>query len=279
MRVIVTGGSGFVGRALVYELMRRNVDTLAVVRNRSDSNLPQTVVSDYVFTPPGDVLVHLAENRDISNAESQGRAYIEHTTKILKQLLCKGFNRIIYVSSAVVYGDNVPVPRRPVESLVPSGIYGRSKIACEELIAGAGGVIARMANLYGEGMATNNVISHILAQIPGQGAVKILDETPVRDFIWIEDAVRGLADMALGKASGVFNLGTGIGTSIGAVVRRCLEIAGQSKREIISLRPSGRSSHIILDISDTVSKFGWMPMVSLSEGLSKIIKINDFVNG
>ncbi|NWG75582.1 MAG: NAD(P)-dependent oxidoreductase, partial [Rubrivivax sp.] len=131
MRIIVTGGSGFLGRALVHELMRRRVDTVAVVRHHFDVNLPQIVISDYILTPPGDVLVHLAETRDISAAEAQGEAHIAQTTKTLQQLLCKGFKRIVYASSAVVYGDNVSIPHRPAESPVLSDTYVRVKVACE----------------------------------------------------------------------------------------------------------------------------------------------------
>ena len=271
MKIVVTGSSGFVGQAVVRELLARDVDVLGVCRRKFDSDLPLMTISDYSDTPVGDVLIHLAGERDLATAEEKGEAYQKHALDLFANLIGKGFDRIIYGSSAQVYGDKENYPRNPNESVLPVNIYTQTKLACEQLILKTRGVSARLANLYGPGMASNNVISDILKQIPGNNPIQVRDDSPLRDFLWVEDAARGLADMALASDLGVFNLGSGKGVSIGELLRQVLSLAGQSDREIQVLRPSKKPSNLTLDISLTTKTFGWLPKVELAEGLKRLI--------
>lgn len=270
MSVVVTGASGFVGGALVRELLRRGVETIPTARHRPKNRLAgATIVRNYDDTPLGDILVHLAESPSATDADE---ARIEPVTDLFAHLLNKKYSRTLYVSSALVYGDVSPHPHRPEEAPAPGGPYARAKLACEQMTLRSGGVVARLANLYGPGMASNNVVSDILRQIPGRGPLRLRDDAPVRDFLWIEDAARGLADMALGTSSDVFNLGSGTSVSVGEVARLALDIAGQSDRRVVATQPSRKVSSLSLDISATTSTFGWSPRVPLSRGLASLLR-------
>jgi nucleoside-diphosphate-sugar epimerase len=102
----------------------------------------------------------------------------------------------------------------------------------------------------------------------------VLDTTPVRDFLWIDDAARALALMATGEASGVFNVGSGQGVSIRELANVVLDAAGQAGRPVESVRVGSRFSRLVVDIAQTKEVFGWYPAVTLVEGISTLVKMN-----
>ena len=119
-------------------------------------------------------------------------------------------------------------------------------------------------------------MSTILRQIRTAGCVEVMDAGPVRDFLWVEDAAEAIVALALsdigqGNNQRVFNLGTGIGTSIGALARLALEITGQPNRQVNSKCPSSRQSSLIVDISDATFACGWRPKISLRQGLTHLL--------
>jgi len=233
-------------------------------------------VDDYADSPAGDVLVHLAEDSDRLRVTRAGKGYEEAARATLRALLGKGFRRVAYVSSAVLYGDADSRAHRPGDPLQINDTYTRIKRQSELAVLGApAGTVVRPSNLYGPGMSTGTVLSAILRQIPGTGRLSVMDTTPVRDFLWVEDAAEGIAALACleeNRDGGVFNLGTGVGTMIGDVARMALKIAGQPEREVTALQAAGRRSSLILDYSDTAAACGWGPRVSLREGLTRLLE-------
>ena len=266
----MTGASGFLGGALVGELQCRGVETLAVSRRRASRPFREAaLVRDYDETPTGDVLVHLAEGRDVGNVPADA---VRALTGTLTSLLDKGFAHVVYGSSAVVYGDRNPTPRHPHEEPAPTDPYGSAKLACELIVLEANGIAARLSNVYGPSMSSKNVLSDVLCQIPGDGPLSVRLDSPVRDFLWIEDAVRGLADMALSDGAGVFNLASGIGTSVGDLAQLALDIAGQPERRVVAQERHETTSSIVLDVAATTAAFGWVAETSLEQGLSQLIR-------
>src|SRR5688500_8755806 len=134
-------------------------------------------------------------------------------------------------------------------------------------------VVVRLSNVYGPGMSPASVITAILKQIPGSGPLTVRDTTPVRDFLWVDDAAEGFAALATARtAQGVFNLATGIGASIGETARLALDIAGESGREIVATATdSGHASTIIADCARIVQQLGWQARVRLREGLALLL--------
>ena len=222
---------------------------------------------------PGDaVLIHAGEPNDIGAAEAAGEGHIVAIRSTLSALLSRTWSHVVYLSSAVVYGDDVAQPRRPEEPVAPRGAYARAKVACEQDVLAAGGTVARLSNLYGRGMAANNVISDVLAQIPGEGPLNVRDAAPIRDYLWVGDAARALAACARSRPSGVLNVGSGEGISVGALARMALDVADQSQRRIVATEPAGRASHLVLDISATRNRLGWAPRVTLRQGLGQLMR-------
>lgn len=253
------------------DLVHRGIDAVGVSRHPCRGCIQ---VESYIYAPGGDVLVHLAEASDRAYAEANSPLYEQRCLATLDALQSKGFSRVVYASSAVLYGDQEQSMRKVGDPVLALDAYTRLKLASERAVLASSGIVARLVNLYGPGMAENNVLSTILGQIRQVGPVRVLDATPVRDFLWIGDAARALALMATGGSLGIFNVGSGQGVSIRELANAVLDAAGQTGRLVESIRVGSRFSTLVVDIAQTKDVFGWYPAVPLVEGISTLVKMN-----
>lgn len=237
-------------------------------------NVRHVRVSSYADLPEFEqaILVHLAERADVTAANAVGRRHVQETIAQTQALLRRPWARLVYASSAQVYVDTSAAAKTAASPVSASNAYAESKLAVEKLVLAHGGVVGRLSNVYSAVPTPGTVFAEILAQIPGAGPLVVRDKTPVRDFIWIDDAAYGLAALAGGKGVGVYNIASGIGYSIENVARCALSVAGETKREIRATSAPGRPSWLVLDISDTITEFGWRPTVSLQEGLRRMLQ-------
>ena len=272
--VTITGAGGFLGQHLTSYLKTTGI-TLASVTRRS---LPGMLhVKDYTQTPGDGILLHLAEEPDRGKVNSLGESYLKSSDHVVR-VLSKRFRKIIYMSSNVVYGDendNLCAVDMPV---VETDIYSKLKIRNERTVIDSGGCVVRLANLFGVGMSTNNVLSDIIAQIPGEGPLRVRDDIPIRDFLSVSDTVSALSQIVNRNITGVVNVGSGIGTSINTLAKLLLATASQENREIVATKPSSRRSKIVLDISETVKAIDWVPSPSLQGQLKKYLEARKLKN-
>lgn len=268
MAVVVTGASGFIGRNLVARLVELGIETVAVSRRPAapQPGVRTVATADYADAPggPADVLMHLAESPYAAAADGAA-------PELLRALAHRPFGRIVYVSSGLVYGDRTAAPRRPGDPASANGPYAQSKLAAEAVALERGGVVARLGNVIGPGMHEGTVISDILAQLDARGPVALRDLGPARDYVWVGDVAAALAAMAVGRASGVFNVGSGRSVTVAELARRILVLAGQPDRAVVGRLPASRST-LAFDIAETEAAFGWRPQVSLDEGLARLLE-------
>jgi UDP-glucose 4-epimerase len=276
--VVVTGASGFVGQALLHELASRGAEVVAVARGpmRRVAGVRTVTVADYAATPAPDgaVLVHLADGASLAEAEKDGDACIQARRQLISDLLAPSRRRVVYASSGVVYGNAARRAHAPGDPTPDRSVYARAKLAAETLVnASQGGVSVRLGNVYGPPVKLGTVLGDILGQIPGRGPLHLRDARPARDFVWIDDVARGLADIALGEATGTYNLGTGTASSIGDVARAALRAAGEEERPVVAeaSQDEGVIDVIALDSSSTTAAFGWSPQIALETGLRRLI--------
>jgi len=269
MKIVVTGASGFIGRALMKKLAQTDNEVIGVSRNSASGYF---YVEDYANSPDGDVLIHLGEASNRKWVEKSGQPYEKSAMSTLEHLMNKKYGRVVYASSSVLYGDQNSGLSKVCDHIKITDAYSRIKAFSESKVLEKKGVVARLANVYGEDMSEENVFSTILNQLSTGASISICDSTPVRDFIYVEDAADALVNMSTGDSSGVYNVGTGEGTSILQLIQIILEEVNRSDWSIESTREkTRRHSQLIVDIDNTVADFNWSPKTSLQLGVKILI--------
>ena len=270
-RLVVLGAAGFVGSHVLRECWDRGHEAIGVSRNgnigRAERVNLEPLDLDREVPRFGDaVCVHLAEPNLQNDPEISAQNLLR-----AKHVLAAPFSRIVYCSSAGVYGGQVSTPRRENESVTGTTEYARSKIAVEELMAADPRcVTVRPANVYGRGMSRHNVLSDILGQRHSPGPIRLRDLTPVRDYVAVSDVADAIVEIALSDVSGTFNIGSGRGTSVLELATLVCEVWGQPDRVITGTQKTSAPSHLVLCIERLHTELGWSPSVSLKDGIAQL---------
>lgn len=268
--IAITGASGFIGRHLHTRLTACGVNVIALSRQYRAGMIQ---VSDYSNSPDADVLIHLGEEPNRALVNSLGQKYLEESARSIRVLSKRGYRRFIYISSGTVYGDSTLHLRKPGDVVMRNDFYNRSKLLNESITLENGGAVARLSNIYGSGMAPCNVMSDIIAQVLGDGPLKVRDELPVRDYLHVTDVVNALERFAASNYNEIINIGSGVGTSVRRLAEITLAAAGQSDREIISTNIMKDSfSACVLDVSLTNSILSWQPEIIIDDWIKEHIQ-------
>ena len=300
MRVIITGGAGFIGSHIT-DLLLKNQHEILIVDNLSTGKverIPQGVglaVADVrnfddikkvfdEFKP--DVVYHLAAQIDVQTSINDPAA--DATTNIvgginvLNAAVSAKAKKVIYASSAAVYGEPEYLGIDEKHIVCPMSPYGVTKHTLEHYLAiykeiyGLDYTVLRFANVYGprqeakgEGgvvsVFTERLLKNIEARIFGDG-------TFTRDFVCVYDIAQANF-LALTKGGGeIFNIGTGIPTSVNELYAVIKEACNSSLDPIYAPMRQGDIPHSYFDISKARAILGYEPKYSLKEGLKATVE-------
>lgn len=271
-KIVVIGANGFVGKALCLSSNSQHIEIIGVSRT-PNPNLLQ--VDSYNDCPDGDILLHLAEESDRNKANCLGDSYFIHSTTMTENLCARFKGRVIYCSSAVVYGDKNKRANRECDPVYATDLYSKLKLHNENVVVSQGGCVLRIANLFGTGMSQNNVFSDIVNQIGGNEPIRLQNTVPIRDFLYIQDLIASLRLLFDDFHSGIFNAGSGKGTSVGDLAKLVLALSGQAHRDVESVSNSKLESVNILDTTKINDLLGWEPKFSLQESIKNMLKDQD----
>jgi nucleoside-diphosphate-sugar epimerase len=253
--VVVTGAAGFIGRALTALLEKNGHHVYRVTRGQSLPAIPEAVC------------VHLA------GSSNPAQVLDENLARTQSQELTKQYRRVVFVSTAHVYGDQQGAPCRENTPLSPGSTYAQLKISLERIFSSPPHAIARLSNVYGPGQSDLNVLSDIVRQLPGDGTVRLKGSAQaIRDYLFIDDAIAGLARLAVSQETGIFNFGTGRGTSVTELISILASQLKIKMPHIESPVSNGRSS-LILDSDRALTRLGWSARIFLEEGLKSLLPV------
>jgi nucleoside-diphosphate-sugar epimerase len=307
MRVLVTGGSGFIGSHLVEAVLQRGAvvrvldncatghrahlaQVLACVTDQGNCTVVEGDVTDrntvQEVVRGVDFILHQAAlpsvQRSVEDPLTSNRVNVEGTLNILVAARDAGVKRVIYASSSSVYGDSPQLPKVELMPTNPLSPYAVSKLAAEGYcraftqVYGLETVSLRYFNVFGPRQDPHSLYSAVLprfieALLNNSPPIVYGDGTQSRDFTFIENVVQAnlLALDAVGVAGEVFNIACGESISLQSVLGLLEEIMHQKVRPEYRAPRAGDVKHSLADISKAQRLLGYRPVIPFHEGLRR----------
>jgi UDP-glucose 4-epimerase len=297
VRVVVTGGAGFIGSHLVDALLERGADVVVADHLRRSPRpwvaealqrgmrLHAADVRDLVAlrrafeAAQPDVVMHLAAQVDvrqsIADPALDAQVNVAGTVSVLEAARETGARRVLMASTAAVYGDPQAIPTPEAAPIAPLSPYGTSKAAAEwylgqyQRLHGISTLALRMANVYGPRQDPHGeagVISIFCGISTAGGRATVYGSgRQTRDYVFVDDAVAAWLAAAETDATGALNVSTGVETSVLDVLE-ALELP-------YDLAPdrAGEIERSCLDPSAAAERLGWSARVPLAEGLRRTL--------
>jgi UDP-glucose 4-epimerase len=289
-RAIVTGGSGFIGSHLVRHLASSGWRVLAVDRHPFNDDAVLSVEMDVTergalaeLLTPGTTIFHLAASADVAASVRDPRHDLTNTFAALFEVLeaarAVGCH-VVFPSTASVFDTSAPLPLDERAVPRPTSPYGAAKLAGEAYCYayhrsyGTDVRVARLFSVYGIGMRRFAIHDFIRKIHRNPDELEILgDGTQVRDYLYVDDAVRGLVAVATsGRGGEDYNVASGEPVRLIDLARTIAVLMGCPE---IRLAPTSRSfpgdtPRWYADIAK-IRALGFVPSVSLQEGLRRTI--------
>jgi len=300
LRALVTGGAGFIGSHLVDRLVSdgHTVCVLDDLSTGSASNVPSGArfqridicdwpsLRDVVASFKPDVVFHAAAQTDVGRSirepDYDARVNVLGGLNVLRAAHAAGARRVVYASSAAVYGtpDRLPVPE--THPTRPISDYGSSKLAFEHYLHAyqARGLIEyaalRFANVYGprqrsdgEGGVVAIFTDRMLA---GKPVTIFGDGSKTRDYIYVGDVVAAIIRAASGPAGVIANLGWGREVSDLELFREVAAATRYTQEPTYAADRPGDIAHSCLDPAVARRTWDWKPTVALRDGVRRVVE-------
>jgi UDP-glucose 4-epimerase len=299
MRVLVTGGAGYIGSVVVQELLasraervvvlddlsnghREAVETTLVVGDIGDARLVSQICEEEGI----DSVIHLAGSTQVAESVANPAKYYDNnllrSMLLLNVLREKGVQRIVFSSTAAVYGVGGSAPITEEDPLAPINPYGDTKLGFEKALAAynkAYGLRYTALRYFNAAGATEKLGEHhepethliplLLRVALGKAEAATLfgddyptlDGTCVRDYIHVSDLARAhvLALERMGPSGSVYNLGCGGGYSVKQVLQAAREVTGKPIPANVAPRRAGDPPVLIASSERIQAELGWRP--------------------
>jgi len=291
-RVLVTGGAGFIGRAVVAALRERGVPVTVVDREAPDpgwdegvtvvtGDLAEQEVCIAAFETRPRAVIHLAAMTSVlRSVDAPMRTFAENVT--ITQVLLElsrgsGVGQFVMASTNAVVGDvgtstiTADLPLRP---LTP---YGGTKAAAEMLLSAYSGsyglstAALRFTNVYGPGMShKDSFVPRLMrAAVTGTGVRVYGDGLQRRDLVYIDDVVAAVLLALDNGYDGPAIVGSGSSVSVLELVEAARVATGSPIPAEHVDAPAGEMPAVVVDVSASADSLGYKPTVSLTDGLSR----------
>ncbi|WP_342005073.1 NAD-dependent epimerase/dehydratase family protein [Terribacillus halophilus] len=295
MKVMVTGGAGFIGSHLVKKLVQEGHEAVVLddLSAGDELDLPQGVklyqfdvksadAYRVVIEEMPDVIFHLAAQADVTKSilapVQDADVNIGGTINMLEASRTSGVKRFIFASTSAVYGDIQKYIVKEEDVPAPISYYGLSKFSAEKYIQlfhqfyKLPYTILRYGNVYGPGQkpkGEGGVVAVFLEKLMRKEPIMIHgDGTQSRDFIFVEDIVSVNIAAMNQKESGIYHASTGTSNSILDLVECFRQLEPSLVHQFTTSR-SGDITHSCLCNEKAINHLNWKPFINLSDGIRK----------
>jgi len=301
-KVLLTGGSGFIGSHLIPKLLELEYDVYSLERYVTGRyvlggrRMVETVFGDLrdpflvrkiLREIQPDALIHLASISAVSYSYDHPNEVLETnflgTLNLAESCLREipHFRQFLFAGTSEEYGNQEILPIKESAELRPNSPYSASKVASDKYLQYMRDAydfpvtILRNFNTYGRKDNTHFVVERIITQMLEEKTVMLGDPDPIRDFLYVDDHVNSYLtclgnEKAIGEA---FNFCTGQGTSIAQLVgliKKITNFKGRVVWNTIPKRPLDVTK-LIGDYSKARKTLGWKPLYTLNKGLKASI--------
>src|SRR3954449_8397265 len=291
MRAVVTGGAGFIGSHLVEALLARG-DEVHVLDNLSKGKAENVAAGaelheadirepDAVFAAVRpETVFHLAAQADvrvsIERPDRDAEVNVLGTLRVLEAARRHDAQIVFSSTGGAIYGE-CDGPAAETAERRPLAPYGTSKLCGEEYLAtwnrlyGTSHVSLRFGNVYGprqEPHGEAGVVAIFMGLLNEGGTPKIYgDGRQTRDYVYVLDVVEATLAALERDAGGVFNVGTGVETSVLELYEAVRQVTGSGRAAEPAPARLGELQRSVLDVSLAARELGWRPQQSLDDGL------------
>lgn len=298
MKVLVTGGAGFIGSHIVEQLLEHQHEVVALdnLATGDRCNLPagarlvvQDVVSDLdpLFAQEGfDAVIHQAAQVSVQfsirNPLHDLRVNLEGLVRLLEACRNHRVGKIIFASSAAVYGKPLRLPVPEEHPLVPLSPYGLTKKTAEEYLRiyselyGIEYTILRYSNVYGprQSVKGESGVIAIFTETLCKGGVPTIngDGSDTRDYVYVEDVAKANVLALTGGEGRIFNVSTANAVNLNQLFSALTGVLGSRVEPRYGPARPGDIRHSTLANEKIRGVLGWNPQTELREGLQKTVE-------
>jgi UDP-glucose 4-epimerase len=300
MKVLVTGGAGFIGSHLVDAHLARGdevviVDNLSTGRRENlnpqarfhNLDLRDPALADLIAAERPEVVSHHAAQIDVRRAVGDpmfdAEVNILGSLRLLQACAHHGVGRVLFASTGgAIYGEVTDLPAS--EDVVPRPLspYGIAKLSVEHYVRffrdtrGLRATILRYANIYGprqDPLGEAGVVAIFLNKmLAGERPTIFGDGNQRRDFVFVGDVVRANLAALERDVPGPLNIGSGQLVSVNELFRELATLTGFRGEPVMAPARAGEVHSISLDATRAGEMLGWQPTVSLTDGLRRTLE-------
>ena len=297
MKIVITGGAGFIGSHVTKLLCDLKHDVIVVdnlsfgyrkfVDNRAHfvkGNIGNISLMKRVLKG-SDIVIHLAASSIIQFSYEDPVSYFHNNLTngiiLLEAMRAENVRKIIYSSTAAVYGNPKRTPVKEKDTTEPVNAYGASKLAFELALRtyyytyGIHSVSLRYFNAYGprdeQQPATRAVPMWVKAILADKPVEVYWQAKQMRDYVYVTDIAKAHVAVLSAKGCITYNIGSGEGVVMKDIIKQIEKIAGKKLKIIDRGERKGDPGKLVADTTKIQKEIGWKPEVSLGEGLKKTI--------
>jgi len=297
MKVLVTGGAGFIGSHITDKLIEKGaevvvVDNLSTGQKRHINPKATFIEMDIcspelatIFSNHFDAVIHLAAQVDVASSVNDpgndARTNILGSLNVLECCRKNSVRKVVYANSAAEIGEPSYLPVDEDHPSLPLSPYGLSKHTIKEYLMlynklyGLKYTVLRYSNVYGprqNHLGEGGVVAVFTSKLLANESITIFgDGKQTRDFIYVEDAAEAtLRALETGKNT-CYNVGTGTETSVNDLLELLKGITETKLEPIYAPERSGDISRSVFAVTKIEKELGWRATTMLKEGLSRSI--------